>query len=90
MSRSYCGHRIRNKKDLAGRVWYGKGQGLSRLSEVGRFMLGTFKASLRRPKVVGICCARGRAAMVMVGFSLGRDRSGKGRYRAGLIRSENK
>ena len=76
LSRVYSGHRIRHKKDLAGRVWYAKGKGLSRLSEVVRFMLGRFEASHRRPKVAGICCARGRAAMVMVGFSLGRDGSG--------------
>ena len=74
----YSGHRIRYKNDLAGQVWYGKEQALSRLSEMVRFMLGRLEASHRRPKVVAICCARGRTAMVMVGFSLGRDRSGKG------------
>ena len=78
MSIVYRGHRIRYKNDLAGQVWYGKRQGFSRLSEVVRFMLGRLEASHRRPKGVAICCARGRAAMVMVGFSLGRDRSGKG------------
>ena len=77
MSIVYSGHRIRYKNDLAGQVWYGKEQALSRLSEMVRFMLGRLEASHRRQKVVAICCARGRAAMVMVGFSLGRDRSGK-------------
>ena len=78
MSIVYSGHRIRYKNDLAGQVWYGKGQGFSRLSEVVRFMLGRLKASHRWPKVIAVCCARGKAAMVMVGFSLGRDRTGKG------------
>ena len=76
MSRVYSGHRIRYKKDLAGRVWYAKGQGSSRVSEVVRFMLGRFEASHRWPKVVGICCARGRAAMLTVRISLGRDGPG--------------
>ena len=45
MSIVYSGHRIRYKNDLAGQVWYGKGQGFSRLSEVVRFMQERLEAS---------------------------------------------